>query len=88
MLEFIKNIFKKKQIELVKEEVALNDLHNWLDSKKKPILENINYEINTLNSKINNLVSKTQEDIKTLEIAKLRNENIPESADSVYVFFI
>ena len=78
MLEFIKNIFAKK--EALEEKISLDELDSWLDIKAKPIFDDLNVKINETIKKINNKKKEASENLKTLENAKLQNPKIPERA--------
>ena len=49
MLNFLKKLFAKE--ELQEEKVELNELNNWLDSKTKPKIENLNNNIDQITNK-------------------------------------
>ena len=81
MLEFIKNLFAKQEIQ--EEKVQLSELNDWLDSKTKPIFDDLNVRINETIEKINDEKEKSDENLKTLENAKLQNPKIPERIKTI-----
>lgn len=81
MLEFIKNLFAKKEIPT--ENIALDELDTWLDGKSKPLFENLNSNISQIITKIKYEQEKVVENLKILEEAKLQNPKIPERAITI-----
>ena len=78
MLNLIKKLFSKQ--ELPEEKIGLNEFNNWLGEKTKPIISDLNSNINQIINKVNDEKAKSAENIKKLEDAKLQNPNIPERA--------
>ena len=81
MLEFIKNIFAKK--EATEEKISLDELGSWLDRKTKPMLDKLNIKIDEIIGKINDEKEKVNENLKTLENAQLQNPKIPERVKTI-----
>jgi hypothetical protein len=81
MLKFIKKLFAKEEVQ--EERIELDEVNNWLDNKIKPIFENLNSNINQITSKINDEKGKVNENLKTLENAKLQNPKIPERVKTI-----
>jgi len=81
MLNFLKKLFAKE--ELQEEKVELNELNNWLDSKTKPKIENLNNDIDQISNKIYDEKKKVNENLKKLENAKLQNPKIPERVKTI-----
>ena len=59
MLNFIKKLFEKEEIQ--EEKIELSHLSTWLDEKAKPIFEALNSNINQIMNKINNEKEKVFE---------------------------
>jgi len=81
MLNFIKKLFAKEEIQ--EEKIELNKLDAWLEEKTKPIFENLNNNINQIIGKIDDEKEKALENIKILEAAKLQNPKIPERVKTI-----
>ncbi|MEK6876546.1 MAG: hypothetical protein AABX63_03985, partial [Nanoarchaeota archaeon] len=81
MLEFIKNIFAKK--EAPEEKIGLGELDSWLDIKAKPIFDNLNIRINEIIEKINNEKNTANENLGILKNAQLQNPKIPERVKTI-----
>jgi len=81
MLQFIKNFFIKKEPQT--ENIALNELNEWLDMKTKPIFEVLRNKINEIIKEIESEKEIVFENIKKLENAKLQNPNIPERVKTI-----
>ncbi len=81
MLEFIKNIFAKK--EAPEEKIGLGELDSWLDIKAKPIFDNLNIRINEIIEKINNEKNTANENLEILKNAQLQNPKIPERVKTI-----
>jgi chromosome segregation ATPase len=81
MLNFLKKLFAKEEIQ--EERIELDELNNWLDNKIKPIFENLNNNIMQITSKISDEKGKVNENLKTLENAKLQNPKIPERVKTI-----
>ena len=78
MLNLIRKFFSKQEIP--EEKIGLNEFNNWLGEKTKPIISDLNSNINQIINKVNDEKAKSAENIKKLEDAKLQNPNIPERA--------
>ena len=81
MLEFIKNLFAKKEI--AEEKISLAELDSWLDIKAKPIFDNLNNKINETIEKINNEKNTANENLEILKNAQLQNPKIPERVKTI-----
>jgi len=81
MLSFLKNLFTKK--ELPEEKIELNELGPWLDEKTKLVFGGLNNNIDQIINKINNEKEKVNENLKTLENAKLQNPKIPQRVKTI-----
>lgn len=81
MLGLIKKFFAKKQIP--EETIQLDELITWLDTKSKPLFENLNNDIDKIINKVKDEKEKVVENLKTLESAQLQNPKIPERAITI-----
>lgn len=81
MLNFLKKLFAKEEIQ--EEKIGFSELNDWLDSKTKPIFENLNNNINQITNKINDEKKNVNENLKKLEDAKLQNPKIPERVKTI-----
>ena len=81
MLGLIKKIFSKREKQ--EEKVELNMLEEWLDSKAKPIFEELGNRINQLIKGISDEKIRLGENLKVLEDAELLNPKIPERAKTI-----
>jgi hypothetical protein len=57
--------------------ITLENLENWFSGKTKDFYEKTNIRIKEIKHKIKEEISATEENLKILEEAKLKNENIP-----------
>ena len=76
------SLFKKKE-PLEVEEVALEDISKWFESKISERLDDINDETKGIIDSIYKQKELIKEKLKELENAKLRNENIPLRAKQI-----
>ncbi len=76
MLNFLKNLFAKKEI--TEEKISLDELNSWLDTRAKPIFDGLNTKINEIIEKINNEKNTANENLNILKNAQLQNPKIPE----------
>ena len=81
MLKFLKNLFAKQ--ETPEEKVQLSALNEWLDTRTKPIFDDLNDKINAIIKKINNEKEKVNKNLKALENAQLQNPKIPERVKTI-----
>ncbi len=68
MINFIKNLFKKKEI--VKEEVKLEDLFDWFSAKIKEEIKDINSEVKEETGQLKHELSGIKKNLSSLEDAK------------------
>ena len=82
MLEFLKKIFKNEQEQEVKKviEINLQNLEEWLNEKSKPLMEEIQQQIEEIIMRINEEIQRARINVELLENAKLMNPNIPFKA--------
>jgi len=73
MFSLIKKILMPKE----KIGITLENLENWFSGKTKDFYEKTNIRIKEIKHKIKEEISATEENLKILEEAKLKNENIP-----------
>ncbi len=76
MIEFLKNLFKKKESEV--EEIKESELKNWLGDKEKNIISEIEEQISPNAKKIESMIEGIRDFMKNLEKAELKNTNIPQ----------
>ena len=81
MLEFIKNLFAKQEIQ--EEKIGLDSLNGWLDAKTKPMLNDLDININEIIEKINNEKNTANENLEILKNAQLQNTKIPERVKTI-----
>ena len=74
MLNFLKNLFAKREIQ--QENVGVNELENWFNEKASSALKELNDKINLIKSRIEGEIKKTRENLDILENAELHNPNI------------
>lgn len=78
MLEFVKKIFKNEEPKLKEiRKINLQEISEWLDNKSKPLIEELNFQIEKILMGINEEIQITRVNIDVLENAKLQNPNIP-----------
>ena len=64
MLNLIRKFFSKQEIP--EEKIGLNEFNNWLGEKTKPIISDLNSNINQIINKVNDEKAKSAENIKKL----------------------
>ena len=81
MLNFLKKIFQNEEQEVKKiTEISLQNLEEWLDEKAKPLMEEIQHQIEEILMKVNEELQRARINVEVLEQAKLQNPNIPFKA--------
>ncbi|MBI2557743.1 hypothetical protein HYW20_00320 [Candidatus Woesearchaeota archaeon] len=78
VLNFLKKIFQNEQ-EAPKPatEISLSNLEGWLNEKSKPLMEEIEQQIEEILMKVNEELERARMNVEVLENAKLQNPNIP-----------
>ena len=77
----LKKIFQTEETEAKKiTEINLQNLEEWLNQKSKPLMEEVQQQIEEILMKINEELQRTRFNIEVLENAKLQNPNIPFKA--------
>ena len=77
----LKKIFQNEQQEVKKiREISLQNLEEWLIEKSKPLMEEIQIQINEILMKVDEEAQKARFNVEVLENAKLQNPNIPFKA--------
>ena len=81
MLNFLKKLFQNEEQEVKKViEINLQNLEEWLNEKSKPLMEEVQQQIEEILLKVNEEIEKTRLNIEVLENSKLQNPNIPFKA--------
>ena len=81
MLEFLKKIFQNEEQQTKKViEVRLYNLEEWLNEKSKPLMEEVQQQIEKILMKVNEEAQRAKINLEVLENAKLQNSNIPFKA--------
>ena len=81
MLEFVKKLFQKEEPVVKKAiEIQLQNLEEWLEEMSKPLMEDIQHQIEAILMKVDEELQRTRFNIEVLENAKLQNPNIPFKA--------
>lgn len=81
MLNFLKKIFQNEQEEpKPAKDIPLQNLEEWLNEKSKPLMEEIQQEIEEILMKVNEELERARMNVEVLENAKLQNPNIPFKA--------
>ena len=81
MLEFLKKIFQSEELEAKKiTEMNLQNLEEWLNEKAKPLMEEVQQQIEEILMKVNEEVQRARFNVDVLGNAKLQNPNIPFKA--------
>jgi len=70
MFKFIKSLLKK---EIEQQDVSINELSNWFNTKTKERIDNINLEIKESLNQLLDLKKEFQENITLLENAEIKN---------------
>ncbi len=78
----LKRIFKNEEEQEVKKptEISLQNLEEWLDEKSKPLMEEVQQQIEEILIKVNEELQRARINVEVLENAKLQNPNIPFKA--------
>ena len=81
MLNFLKKLFQNEEQEVKKViEINLQNIEEWLNEKSKPLMEEVQQQIEQILLKVNEEIEKTRLSIEVLENSKLQNPNIPFKA--------
>ncbi len=82
MLEFIKKLFKNDEVQEVKHvlEISLQNLEEWLNERSKPLMEEVQQQIEEILMNVNKEIELARINVEMLENAKLQNPNIPFKA--------
>ena len=82
MLEFLKKIFKNEEVQEVKKiaEIKLHNLEEWASERSKPLMEELQQQIEEILMKVNEEIQRARVNVEVLENAKLQNPNIPFKA--------
>ena len=81
MLEFLKKIFQNEEQEAKKvTEINLQNLEEWLNEKSKPLMEEVQQQIEKNLMKVDEELQRARINVEVLENAKLQNPNIPFKA--------
>ncbi len=84
MFKFIKKLFAKEEEKVPeKEDIALDALGDWFDSKSKMVFDELNENIKIIKEKISSEIEKTKSNLEVLKNAKLKNPNIPPRAKNM-----
>jgi hypothetical protein len=75
MWEVFKSIFRKKEPELPKEEIELQQLENWLDEKTGPVVAELNSRLAAAKQAVAREIEETRHNLEVLEQAQLRNQS-------------
>ncbi|PIN77023.1 hypothetical protein COV16_07480 [Candidatus Woesearchaeota archaeon CG10_big_fil_rev_8_21_14_0_10_34_8] len=78
MLKFLKKIFQKDEVEVVlpKQNVKFSELKKWLDDHTSKNAKSIAETVKPVLDKIDDAIVATQNNLKKLEYAELKNKNI------------
>ena len=81
MLEFLKRIFQNEEVKEIKlREIKLQNLEEWANEKSKPLMEELQQQIEEILMKVNEEIQRARFNVEVLENAKLQNPNIPFKA--------
>ena len=81
MLEFLKRIFQNEEVKEIKlREIKLQNLEEWANEKSKPLMEELEQQIEEILMKVNEEIQRARVNVEVLENAKLQNPNIPFKA--------
>ena len=81
MLEFLKKIFQNEEVKEIKLiEIKLQNLEEWANEKSKPLMEELQQQIEEILMKVNEEIQRARVNVEVLENAKLQNPNIPFKA--------
>ena len=81
MLDFLKRIFQNEEVKEIKLiEIKLQNLEEWANEKSKPLMEELQQQIEEILMKVNEEIQRARVNVEVLENAKLQNPNIPFKA--------